>query len=126
MLYDSKGQFAGVRRPGSGKSIEIEGMKITVDEITGSTGLEIKYDPGVPLVYTGRLLSLLLVYPRARIAGFAGLMITTILSYLSHAQIWALQSGRDLHVAGKSSRAGVLFKNEFSEILDLVPDSGLN
>ena len=53
ILYDSSGQFAGIRRPGSGKSIEVEGMKITVNSIVGSTGLEMKYDPGVPLVYAG-------------------------------------------------------------------------
>ena len=53
-------------------------------------------------------------------------MITTFLSYQSHAQVWALQVGRDLHVAGKSHRAGVLFEKEFSDILDAVPDSGIH
>eukprot|EP00210_Caulerpa_lentillifera_P002205 g2119.t1 len=108
ILYDSEGEFAGVRRPGSGKPIEIDGMKITVDDIIGSTGLEFKSDPGVPVVY----------------AGFAGLMITTLLSYLSHSQIWALQNGRDLHLGGKSNRLGFLFDQELSTIIDMVPDSG--
>ena len=53
-------------------------------------------------------------------------MITTLLSYLSHAQVWGLQVGRDLHVAGTSNKAGVLFKQELSEILNAVPDSGLH
>ena len=53
ILYDSDGQFAGIRRPGSGTPIEVSDMKLTIDDIAGSTGLEIKYDPGVPLVYTG-------------------------------------------------------------------------
>ena len=36
-------------------------MKITVEDIIGSTGLELKVDPGVPWVY----------------AGFAGVLLTT-------------------------------------------------
>lgn len=56
--------------------------------------------------------------------GFAGLMITTILSYLSHSQIWGLQCGRDLHLGGKSNRLGVLFDQELSTIIDSVPDAG--
>lgn len=53
-------------------------------------------------------------------------MITTLLSFLSHAQIWALQVGRDVHIAGKSSKGGILFKREIDSIIDLVPDSGSN
>jgi cytochrome c biogenesis protein len=53
VLYDSKGQFVGVRRPGSGKPITVEGLTLVVDDIIGSTGLEIKSDPGVPWVYAG-------------------------------------------------------------------------
>ena len=53
ILYDSQGQFAGVRRPGSGKPITVDGMDITIGEVIGSTGLEIKVDPGVPFVYAG-------------------------------------------------------------------------
>ena len=53
VLYDSKGQFVGVRRPGSGNPINVEGLRIVVEDIVGSTGLEIKNDPGVPWVYAG-------------------------------------------------------------------------
>jgi cytochrome c biogenesis protein len=52
-FYDSKGTFVGVRRPGSGKAIEVEGMSVVVDAILCSSGLELKSDPGVPLVYAG-------------------------------------------------------------------------
>lgn len=88
-LYKADGTFAGIRRPDSGKPIEVqatpmlvmgasglampmpcgcnplenarpdkiplqvEGMKITVMDIIGSTGLELKVDPGVPWVYAG-------------------------------------------------------------------------
>ena len=32
---------------------QVEGMSLTVDAIVGSTGLELKSDPGVPYVYAG-------------------------------------------------------------------------
>lgn len=51
-------------------------------------------------------------------------MLTTVVSYLTHSQIWALQEGRTLHVAGKTNRAKLEFGNELSEMLDSVPDSG--
>lgn len=54
--------------------------------------------------------------------GFAALMITTLLSYLSHSQIWALQDGNDLYVTGKTNRAKVAFKQELTEMLDFVPE----
>jgi cytochrome c biogenesis protein len=46
-------------------------LGIVLEDIVGSTGLEIKNDPGVPLVY----------------AGFGALMITTLISYVSHSQV---------------------------------------
>lgn len=52
-LYDADGTFAGAHRIGSSNSIEIEGMKIHVDGAVGATGLQLKADPGVPLVYAG-------------------------------------------------------------------------
>lgn len=54
VFYDAGGQFVGVRRPGSGKPIEVEGVSIVVDNVIGSTGVEIKADPGIPLVYAGK------------------------------------------------------------------------
>lgn len=52
-LYKADGSFAGVRRIGSGTPIEVEGMQISIDAAVGSTGLEVKADPGVPYVYAG-------------------------------------------------------------------------
>jgi cytochrome c biogenesis protein len=105
-LYDSSGQFAGVRRPGSGKPITVDGLTFVVEDIVGSTGLEIKADPGVPWVY----------------AGFGGLMITTLVSYVSHSQVWALQEGSSVYVAGKTNRAKVTFEQELDDVMDSVPE----
>jgi cytochrome c biogenesis protein len=106
VFYDQQGDFVGVRRPGSKKSIEVDKVTIVVEDLIGSTGLELKADPGVPVVY----------------AGFGGLMLTTIISYLSHSQVWALQDGTWLVVGGKSNRAKLDFERELNELLDLVPE----
>lgn len=71
VVYDSAGTFVGVRRPGSGKPLVVEGRRIVIDALVGSTGMEIKSDPGVPWVY----------------AGFGLLMVTTFVSFISHSQV---------------------------------------
>ncbi|XP_050234698.1 cytochrome c biogenesis protein CCS1, chloroplastic isoform X2 [Mercurialis annua] len=70
VLYDQEGKFVGVRRPNSNLPIEIDGTKIVIEDAIGITGLDLKTDPGVPVVY----------------AGFGALMLTTCISYLSHSQ----------------------------------------
>ena len=109
-VYAPDGTFAGVRRPGSGTPLTVEGVTLTIDAIVGSTGLELKADPGVPYVY----------------AGFALLMVSTLVSYASHSQVWALQAGsgegRVLHVSGKTNRAALGFGAEMDAALAAVPE----
>lgn len=33
--------------------VQVEGMQLVIDDLVGSTGLELKVDPGVPYVYAG-------------------------------------------------------------------------
>ncbi|KAJ7967363.1 Cytochrome C biogenesis protein Ccs1 [Quillaja saponaria] len=106
VLYDQEGKFAGVRRPNSNLPIDIDGMKIVIADAIGSSGLDMKTDPGVPIVY----------------AGFGALMLTTCISYLSHSQIWALQDGTTVIIGGKSNRAKVEFPEEMNRLLDKVPE----
>ncbi|PKU65808.1 cytochrome c biogenesis protein CCS1, chloroplastic isoform X1 [Dendrobium catenatum] len=105
-LYDQEGKFVGVRRPSSKLPIDIDGMKIVIEDAIGSTGLDLKTDPGVPTVY----------------AGFGALMLTTCISYLSHSQIWALQDGTTVVVGGKTNRAKLEFPDEMNCLLDKVPE----
>ena len=49
-------------------------------------------------------------------------MITTLVSYLSHSQVWAVQQGRYVYVSGKSNRAVVMFDKELDEVLEEVPE----
>ncbi|XP_059653856.1 cytochrome c biogenesis protein CCS1, chloroplastic [Cornus florida] len=106
VLYDPEGKFAGVRRPNSKLPIEIDGTKIVIVDAIGSSGLNLKTDPGVPVVY----------------AGFGALMLTTSISFLSHAQVWALQDGTAVVVGGKTNRAKFEFPDEMNRLLDRVPE----
>ncbi|KAF8709904.1 hypothetical protein HU200_029619 [Digitaria exilis] len=106
VLYDQDGKFVGVRRPSSKLPIEINGNEILIEDAIGTTGLDLKTDPGVPIVY----------------AGFGALMLTTCISYLSHSQIWALQDGSTVVVGGKTNRAKLEFSEEMNRLLDKVPE----
>ncbi|XP_020256395.1 cytochrome c biogenesis protein CCS1, chloroplastic [Asparagus officinalis] len=106
VLYDQEGKFAGVRRPSSKLPIDIDGIRIVIEDAIGSSGLDLKTDPGVPVVY----------------AGFGALMLTTCISYLSHSQIWALQDGTTVVIGGKTNRAKLEFPDEMNRLLDEVPE----
>uniref|UniRef100_A0ACD5WF66 Uncharacterized protein n=2 Tax=Avena sativa TaxID=4498 RepID=A0ACD5WF66_AVESA len=106
VLYDQDGKFVGVRRPSSKLPIEINGNEILIEDAIGTTGLDLKTDPGIPIVY----------------AGFGALMLTTCISYLSHAQLWALQDGTTVVVGGKSNRAKIEFSDEMNRLLNKVPE----
>ncbi|KAJ0963368.1 hypothetical protein J5N97_028490 [Dioscorea zingiberensis] len=106
VLYDQEGKFAGVRRPSSKLPIDIDGMRIVIEDAIGSSGLDLKTDMGVPVVYTG----------------FGALMLTTCISYLSHSQVWALQDGTTVVVGGKTNRAKLEFPEEMNRLLDKVPE----
>lgn len=100
LIYDAKGQLIDTVR--TGMSAKINGTNLKIIDVIGSTGLQIKSDPGIPLVY----------------AGFAILMTGVVMSYFSHSQIWVLQKGDRLYVGGKTNRAQVAFEKEVLEILD--------
>ena len=56
-------------------------------------------------------------------AGLAGLMGTTLVRYIGNSQVWLLQQGGGVYVAGKSNRAKVAFDKELGEVLDAVPEA---
>lgn len=99
LIYDVKGQLLDTLRPGM--ATKVNGVTLRIVEVVGSTGLQIKADPGIPIVYTG----------------FALLMLGVLMSYVSHSQIWALQKDGHLYVGGKTNRAQVAFEREMLDIL---------
>ena len=100
LVYDASGKLVSTVR--AGMATQVNGVTLKVDELIGSTGLQIKADPGIPIVYTG----------------FGLLMLGVIMSYVSHSQIWALQKGDHFYVGGRTNRAQVAFEREVIEILD--------
>jgi cytochrome c biogenesis protein len=100
IVYDAAGKLVATVR--SGMATEVNGVTLKVLDLIGSTGLQIKADPGIPIVY----------------AGFALLMLGVIMSYISHSQIWALQVNGQCFVGGKTNRAQVTFEREMIGILD--------
>ena len=100
LVYDLNGDLVSAVRPGM--ATKVNGVTLKVYDLIGSTGLQIKADPGVPIVYTG----------------FGLLMVGVVLSYVSHSQIWALQKGDRFYLGGKTNRAQVSFERELMEILE--------
>lgn len=100
LLYDAEGKLVTTLRPGM--STEVKGVTLKIAEVVGSTGLQIKADPGIPIVYTG----------------FTLLMLGVMMSYVSHSQVWALQKDGHFYVGGRTNRAQVAFEREVLDILD--------
>jgi cytochrome c biogenesis protein len=97
-IYDEAGQFLG--------NVELnETVKfrqpITLLEIISSTGLQIKTDPGIPVIYLGFFL----------------LMLSTLISYITYSQIWIIQKNQKLFIGGTTNRALFDFELEFFKLI---------
>ncbi|PSR19540.1 cytochrome C biogenesis protein CcsB [filamentous cyanobacterium CCP3] len=105
LIYDNAGQLIStVRR---NMATEVNGIRLTLVDVIGSTGLQIKADPGIPMVY----------------GGFGLLMLGVMMSYVSHSQVWALEREGTLYVGGRTNRAQVAFERELLALLaDLSED----
>ena len=102
LIYDAGGKLVSTVH--EGMSVEVNGVTLKILEVVGSTGLQIKADPGIPVVY----------------GGFALLMLGVVMSYFSHSQVWVLQKEENLYVGGKTNRAQVAFEGEMVEIFEQI------
>jgi cytochrome c biogenesis protein len=99
LIYDSKGKLVDSTR--AGMVVPVNGVNLKIVEVVGSTGLQIKSDPGIPWVY----------------AGFGFLMLGVMMSYFSHSQVWVLQQKGNLYLGGRTNRALLGFERELLEIV---------
>ena len=93
-IYNETGEFLGNMEINETLNVN---QNLTLLEILSSTGLQIKTDPGIPLIYSG----------------FFFLMISTLMSYITYSQVWILQKNRQLFVGGNTNRALFDFELEF-------------
>ena len=96
-VYNTLGQFIG--------NLELnETLKnnsyLTLLDILSSTGIQIKSDPGIPIIYLG----------------FGILMLSTLVSYVSYSQIWMIIEIGELLIGGNTTRAILDFEFEFSKL----------
>nr|QCI07945.1 cytochrome c biogenesis protein ccs1 [Plumaria plumosa] len=82
------------------EKFNIKGIEIIAKELIVSTGLQIKFDPGIYIVYFAFLL----------------IMISTSLSYISYSQIWVNLEYDLLQVTGLTNRAVLFFEEDINQI----------
>ena len=97
-IYNSMGQFLGNIELNESFNFK---QSFTLLEIISSTGLQIKTDPGIPMIYLG----------------FFFLMISTLISYITYSQVWIIQKNQKIFIGGNTNRAIFEFELEFFKFI---------
>jgi cytochrome c biogenesis protein len=97
-IYNENGQFFGNIELNERINFQIP---LSLLEIISSTGLQIKTDPGIPIIYLG----------------FFFLMVSTLISYSTYSQIWIIQKNQQIFIGGTTNRAIFEFELEFFKLL---------
>ena len=93
-LYDNSTNFIGTYNIGE----KINNLNIF--EFIIETGLQIKVDPGIPIIYSG----------------FGILIISSLISYLSFTQFWLTKKYGNLVIGARANRAKLNLRVEFLEL----------
>ncbi len=107
LLYDSEKKLLGQSE--IGHNIFFNGNHLRLNKILPSTGLQIKSDPGIPLVYTG----------------FFFLIFSVLISYTSYFQIWVVKKQNKVYVYGDTNRAIYFFEKSILEIINNLQSDSL-
>ena len=99
-VFDADGQQLARLRPG-GPAAEVKGLPMRVDAVLPASGLLLKRDPGVPLVYLG----------------FAVLLVGGGLSLVATRQLWAIAADGTLSVGGLCNRNLAAFATELPQLV---------
>lgn len=99
LIYNAEKKLIG--KGEIGDSVLLEGHTLRILKIIPATGLQIKSDPGISLVYSG----------------FLFLIISTILSYTSYSQIWAIKKDNQLYIYGSTNRGVYFFEKKMISLI---------
>lgn len=97
-IYNERGKFIGNIELNESLTLD---RPLTLSEIISSTGLQIKTDPGIPIIYVG----------------FFFLMLSTLISYITYSQIWIIKKNKKLFIGGTTNRALFDFELEFFKFI---------
>nr|UAT97750.1 c-type cytochrome biogenensis protein [Ahnfeltia fastigiata] len=97
-IYDINGLL--IAKTKANEIIMIDHTPLIIKEVMTSTGLQIKTDPGIGLVYTSFLI----------------LMVSVVISYLSYSQIWTYSQSHNIELAGLTNRAALNFEEDLVNI----------
>jgi cytochrome c biogenesis protein len=99
-LYTPKGVL--LQEVKVGEVFKVDGdVEIQLAEFITSTGLQIKSDPGIPLIYFSFFL----------------LMTSIYVSFFTYSQVWLIETKDQILLGGTSNRAVLFFQGEFRKIL---------
>ena len=96
LVYDQTGNFLKVSNLG-----EKMNANFLILDILPSTGLQIKYDPSIFIIYFG----------------FGLLMITACFSYLPYTQIWIFHQSNNSWIGGSTNRGKIKMEIEFENLV---------
>nr|QHO64046.1 cytochrome c biogenesis protein [Lympha mucosa] len=100
--YNKKGQL--LETVEVGKIYIINNIPIQILEIITSTGLQIKKDPGIPIIYFN----------------FFILMFSIIISYTSYSQLWVINSKNKIQIFGITNRAELNFEEDILNLKNMI------
>jgi cytochrome c biogenesis protein len=98
-IYNSFGKF--ITYLDIGESYKTSTYNFQIIDLIYITGLQIKVDPGISIIYTG----------------FGLLMVSILISYISFSQIWILRQQKTIFIGGRTNRAQINFEIEILNII---------
>ena len=98
IVYDTNGKFLGESE--FDEPLEAQ-KKIRLCDFITATGIQVKSDPGIPLIYIG----------------FFFLIISIVTSYISYSQIWLTRGPNNSLIGGRTNRSKIHFDFEILNII---------